>query len=550
MASNPVYGEGATYVHGKTGSDWVPLAVESTGASSTVVYGNDGSSNKRLRVDTDGKAKVLMHGNNGGTATEVDVDAIGRPNVVAHGVDGGAATRSLLTHTDGATVTNVRGLFGGSYLPMAVDATGALYVNSGTAPSQVATADIGPFGDPVRVGRYLQAHCGFMYPQTSGNINSDMYNVTETSAGVPADAPTVNIASTRMCEIYSGQAGSLALSTPTSSSVSAKRLGRYVPGFGVTARFSCIFDTTNLSTMQLIGMGSSEDAVLVGYPSLALGHTEFCVGRSSSVTGSAVGDFAVQSSFNVDPLDGTGPSGITLVPTNGNVFQIDFTWLGFGAIRFHVQNPTTGCFVPFHIMEYPNNATEPNLANPAGLALFAYTLHADYGITPAAGVTMRTSGMALYSDGPIPTYGPARSITQEIVSTTGSVLFALRCSTTFPVGGAYTNRHTIKVTSLSVGQGGGGNRTGAFSVYLNPTSITGATYTPYGANVSLGETSTNGTVIVGGELIQTIVSVDDHSVIHVFEELELAPGDVLAVEYVKGGTAANIRAALNWKDLF
>ena len=50
-----------------------------------------------------------------------------------------------------------------------------------------------------------------------------------------------------------------------------------------------------------------------------------------------------QASWNVDPLDGTGPSGATLDLSKGNIFQIVFTWYGYGVIEFRVviPDPTT-----------------------------------------------------------------------------------------------------------------------------------------------------------------------------------------------------------------
>ncbi|MGH4052943.1 MAG: hypothetical protein ACREVX_16720 [Clostridium sp.] len=50
-----------------------------------------------------------------------------------------------------------------------------------------------------------------------------------------------------------------------------------------------------------------------------------------------------QSAWNVDKLDGTGPSGATLTLAEGNIFQIVFTWYGYGVIEFRIvlPNPTT-----------------------------------------------------------------------------------------------------------------------------------------------------------------------------------------------------------------
>jgi hypothetical protein len=41
-----------------------------------------------------------------------------------------------------------------------------------------------------------------------------------------------------------------------------------------------------------------------------------------------------QSTWNNDKLDGLGASGLTLIPSNGSISHIDFTWYGYGDIKF------------------------------------------------------------------------------------------------------------------------------------------------------------------------------------------------------------------------
>jgi len=50
----------------------------------------------------------------------------------------------------------------------------------------------------------------------------------------------------------------------------------------------------------------------------------------------AVDTKVYQSSWNNDVADGTGSSGVTLTLSEGNIFQIDFTWYGFGTITFNL----------------------------------------------------------------------------------------------------------------------------------------------------------------------------------------------------------------------
>lgn len=65
------------------------------------------------------------------------------------------------------------------------------------------------------------------------------------------------------------------------------------------------------------------------------GTTMYCVVRSY-VSGATVEERAAQSTWNVDKMDGTGPSGITLDWTKSQIFVIDLEWLGVGTVTFGV----------------------------------------------------------------------------------------------------------------------------------------------------------------------------------------------------------------------
>lgn len=55
--------------------------------------------------------------------------------------------------------------------------------------------------------------------------------------------------------------------------------------------------------------------------------------KRSSYTGSAVDTAVAQADWNIDKMDGTGPSGYTLDPTKSQILFIDFEWLGVGRVR-------------------------------------------------------------------------------------------------------------------------------------------------------------------------------------------------------------------------
>jgi len=74
--------------------------------------------------------------------------------------------------------------------------------------------------------------------------------------------------------------------------------------------------------------------------------------------------FIPSGSFNIDKLDGTGPSNMTLDPQKGNVYQIGFQYLGFGNAKFSIEDPLTGFQTIFHEIRNANTRTTPVLKNP------------------------------------------------------------------------------------------------------------------------------------------------------------------------------------------
>lgn len=59
--------------------------------------------------------------------------------------------------------------------------------------------------------------------------------------------------------------------------------------------------------------------------------------RRTSVTGTPVDNAVAQASWNVDVMDGTGPSGVTMDWTKTQQFVIDFEWLSAGRVRMGLR---------------------------------------------------------------------------------------------------------------------------------------------------------------------------------------------------------------------
>lgn len=99
--------------------------------------------------------------------------------------------------------------------------------------------------------------------------------------------------------------------------------------------------------------------------------------------------FIPQKDFNLDTLDGNGPSGMVLNPTKLNVFSIDFRWLGSGQIRFAIENPINGDLFDFHHIHYSNANELPHLDNPSlKLGYVAASLGGQSANTVVSGASM------------------------------------------------------------------------------------------------------------------------------------------------------------------
>jgi len=76
-------------------------------------------------------------------------------------------------------------------------------------------------------------------------------------------------------------------------------------------------------------------------------------------------NWTYQTDFNIDKLDGTGPSKVTIDPSKLNIFQISYRWLGAGEIRYAIEDSTTGDMIFFHHEHYSNRNTDVHLDNPS-----------------------------------------------------------------------------------------------------------------------------------------------------------------------------------------
>lgn len=260
--------------------------------------------------------------------------------------------------------------------------------------------------------------------------------------------------------------------------------------------FSYIAGKSHLISMTgVLGAGQSGTVRRVGYFDdnnglfFELNGTTLRVVKRSNHTGSIVDTAVAQADWNVDKLDGTGPSGLTLDVSQAQIFVIDFQWLGVGRVRFgfNIEGTTYTC----HELSHFNNITSPYIATP--------NLPVRYEIrntsAVAASATLRQICSTVVSEGgftpPALSFSVGNQATVVNVSATRKAIVALRLA---PTLNSKPNRRTIYPKSLSLYTDG--NVFWEFSHIITPT-FSGGTWvsanTLSGAEYNVGLASLSGT---------------------------------------------------------
>lgn len=141
--------------------------------------------------------------------------------------------------------------------------------------------------------------------------------------------------------------------------VETKRRIKYHTGTGVVTRYTAIFEPS-AGTYQFVGPADGNNGFLTGCID-----TSFCVVRRRN----GVDNITYQNNFNVDTLNGVAglgnPSNLNVNFTKGNVYQTKFQWLGFGAVKFSIEDPNGGSIEPYHIIQYAGSNTDVTVVSPS-----------------------------------------------------------------------------------------------------------------------------------------------------------------------------------------
>jgi hypothetical protein len=102
----------------------------------------------------------------------------------------------------------------------------------------------------------------------------------------------------------------------------------YQPGKSLLVLSTFVMNPAQTNLRQRVGYFGTQNGLYVQLNNSTLSFVE-----RSLVTGVVAESVVDQSAWNVDPMDGTGPSGIVLDIAKAQILFMDIEWLGLGTVR-------------------------------------------------------------------------------------------------------------------------------------------------------------------------------------------------------------------------
>lgn len=325
----------------------------------------------------------------------------------------------------------------------------------------------------------------------------------------------------------------------------SKRRFGYQTGKSQLIMFTAVFGAAATGITRRVGYFDDQNGLFFEQTS-----TGMAVVRRTYTGGSASNNSVAQASWNMDTMDGNGPSKINLNFAKTQIFLIDFEWLGVGRVRFGFV--IDGKIVYCHQLLNANNLTVvymsvPNLpvryeienggtGGAASLVQICCTVQSEGGqdaIGLTFGLNRGTTALTTLNDADIyplmairyqtgRTHIPIRILDYSVVCTTATTVFA-----------AYLMLNpTVAGTALSF------------------TTLTNSA-------IEYDISRTNGSKVSGGTVINSITGYSNRSSVVVESPADISLGAtiagtsdilVLAVQRLTG-TTEPFWGAINWREL-
>lgn len=245
-------------------------------------------------------------------------------------------------------------------------------------------------------------------------------------------------------------------------------------------------------------------------------------------------DWTPQASWNVNTCS-------WLDPSKGNIFKLEYAYLGYGPLKFSVFNPATRDFTLAHVVDWPNANVKPNFNNPS---MRVGWVSASLGSTTNLTVAGASGMLAL--QGKAGNWRPfGHSATKASVTTQTAVL---AISSRYQFNGR-ANAGIAHIKSIAIATDS--TKGAIFRIYRNATLGGTPQWSYEDQNESIMLVDSSATTVSGVPVLATyVVGPSGSATIDLQElDLDLVAGDnfVITAERVSGA-AAEMTASVTWGE--
>ncbi len=327
---------------------------------------------------------------------------------------------------------------------------------------------------------------------------------------------------------------------------------RYQPGKSQLVVWTCILGSNTSDVRKRIGLFDGDNGFFFEQDG-----SNLKIVRRTKTSGSVVDSAVNQSSWNLDILDGTGSSGVTLDETKDNIYVIDFQWLGAGRIRYGFDFDGQVTYV--HEIKFANTEAVP--FSVTGNLPFRAVIE-NTGIAGGT-TTFDFTCLAVSSEGGFNPTGVPGSVATTVLQnvTTGTdpyPILSIRPRTTF---NSITNRGLVIPKTYQIMSEDAIVR---YEIILNG-SLTAASFADVDTTNSIVQVDEAATAISGGLVIDggflpggqfnsEAGHVGDELLSKLFLANDIAgtTTDILTIAIWiinSGGTASDCGGSFTWKEL-
>ena len=342
----------------------------------------------------------------------------------------------------------------------------------------------------------------------------------------------------------------LAVTTSSGSQVirETTKCFSYQPGKSLLVMSTFTLAAAKTGLRQRVGYYGASNGMY-----LELANSDLAFVERSSSTGSLVETRVLRSAWNIDPMDGTGPSKLTLDITKSQILWMDVEWLGLGTVRLGFI--INGKFVHCHSFHHANFITSTYITTASLPLRYEITNTA----STASSSTLKQVCSTLLSEGGYELRG-----LQQAIGTSITAPYALTTAGTYYplISLRLKSTHLdaiVILTALSI-LAATANANYNWRVVASATT-TGGTWTSAGANSAVeynltGTATTGGRILAQGYFSSTNQSTSSVDILkEALFKFQLERDGLAGTAYelsliaTASSSTSNVHASMDWEEI-